>query len=257
MKSALRAALGALLLATALTAPAQEMLQPCRMHNAGRWTTLGDSSLNACLANIDRSVPGYNSQGFKFGAWGDALLAVDEARYYRSSGGGNSWSPIGSKSEMAAAAPQPATQAQPPAPAPSLSQAQPTTPSQSMYETSTLPPVESSSIYGSPLNSTGTPDAEMGAMIETRGAAAAAPPPKAFGGATRSCSLPVGGAWKEKVTTLDDCADALDRSADDYDANGFKYGYWSGIFLAADKTSIYRSSDNEEWSRMRSRGNGP
>lgn len=51
------------------------------------------------------------------------------------------------------------------------------------------------------------------------------------------------------------CIDALDRSANLYDGNGYKYAFWGSDSLIADRNSILSSDAGEDsWTVVRSRG---
>jgi hypothetical protein len=70
----------------------------------------------------------------------------------------------------------------------------------------------------------------------------------------RACSVQVGSNWEVVSNlTLEQCAYELHSSPDRYDENGFKYAYWSGIYLAADAQEVLKSADSRNWERMLTR----
>lgn len=70
----------------------------------------------------------------------------------------------------------------------------------------------------------------------------------------RSCSVYGEGAWKAiGDLSLPACGDALDKTADQYDDNGYKYGYWGKLFLAADAKNILTSDTGNDWTPLRPR----
>lgn len=73
------------------------------------------------------------------------------------------------------------------------------------------------------------------------------------GNERRTCSLLIHGQWTERTLTLDQCAVELDRAPDTYDAEGYKYGYWSGVFLVANQDTVFHSRNNQDWAALRPR----
>lgn len=64
----------------------------------------------------------------------------------------------------------------------------------------------------------------------------------------RPCTVRLNGDWRViPNTSLQQCAAELARTPDIYDQNGFKFGYWSGVYLAADASEVLMSSDNQRW----------
>jgi hypothetical protein len=65
---------------------------------------------------------------------------------------------------------------------------------------------------------------------------------------TRPCTVRLNGDWRVIPNlSLQQCAAELARTPDIYDQNGFKFGYWSGIYLAADASEVLMSRDNQRW----------
>lgn len=195
----------------------------CKAYVADQWDSLGSRSLTSCLETVERTVPDYNAQGFKFGLWGEVLVSADRYYFYRSEDGGKNWRAVGLKTELAKPTETLAPAAEP-APRPDSAAVL-----SAVQEDATVAPKAAAE---EPLT-------------------AKAPPP----GPTedrRSCSVHTGKAWKLIANlTLQECAAKLDESPDNYDANGFKYAYWSGVFLAANASEILRSSsDTESWEPM-------
>lgn len=70
----------------------------------------------------------------------------------------------------------------------------------------------------------------------------------------RSCSVYGEGAWKTVGTLpLPSCGDALDKTPNQYDDTGYKYGYWGKLYLAADVKNILTSDNGEDWTPLRPR----
>jgi hypothetical protein len=65
---------------------------------------------------------------------------------------------------------------------------------------------------------------------------------------TRPCTVRLNGDWRVIPNlSLQQCAAELARTPDIYDQNGFKFGYWSGVYLAADASEVLMSRDNRRW----------
>jgi len=86
-------------------------------------------------------------------------------------------------------------------------------------------------------------------------AAEVLPPPSAVPQVEeRSCSVYGEGAWKAVGNLpLPACGDALDRTPNQYDETGYKYGYWGKLYLAADARNILTSDNGENWTPLRPR----
>ena len=66
------------------------------------------------------------------------------------------------------------------------------------------------------------------------------------------CSLRVAGQWQPRPQlTLEQCADALEKSPEPYDASGYKQAYWQGVFLLAGPKGVYQSRNNSDWTPLR------
>lgn len=239
----------------------------CKVFDGQQWASVGQTSMAVCLTSIDQRVSRYNAQGFKFGMWGQAMLSADSTYFYRSPDGGKNWQALGIHSQFAeaeapaepaaavssgdvvaaveqdayaaavVAAPAPITvepaapvATQPVAPAP-IAEPIPT-PAASV--------VASSAFVETP--------APTPAPTPTPAAPVPAPVASALSVDRRSCSLGMGTAWERiGILTLRECAEALDRMPDQYDQLGFKYGYWNGVFLAANRTEVLSSTDSRSW----------
>ncbi len=244
----MRAALFALLSLSSLDAAAQEAPAAlCRAYDNGQWQTLGRGSLEACLKAVDRAVPGYNSQGFKFGLAGRQLLAADNNYFYRSEDQGRSWSAFGYrgsvKAILDAAAPlQPATR--PVATAAAAAEVLPPPASAPQALSAPQAVVQQAEI---PQPTT----APQAVVAQAAPVAQAAAIPQAE---ERSCSVYGNGAWKSVGSlALPSCGDALDQTPNQYDETGYKYGYWGKLDLAADAKNILTSDNGENWTPLRPR----
>lgn len=179
----------------------QDIPQPCRIHEAGEWQGLGIGSVTSCLKGIDRWVPEYNAQGFKFGYWSRLMLAADQNYFYHSDDGGKSWIPIGLKNQEDV---RKMTERAPDLPGPGGA-------------TPTAPGAKAMTVAYAPVD-------------------------------RRPCSVFEGSAWANRIEmNLEQCAAELSRSSQPLDQNGYRYGYWNGLFLAADKEQVFRSGDGDDW----------
>ncbi|MEC9363369.1 MAG: hypothetical protein VYC42_09110 [Pseudomonadota bacterium] len=234
----------------ALPAPAQDdAARDCKIFDGRAWQSVGTVSRTACLEGIEQWVSEYNSQGFKFGLWGSMMLSADRNYFYRSPDGGKNWEALGLKSDLAvrvAEVPEPAAQAE-----------------ADTAEAVGAMDAQSSGIQGGvPSGGTPAPAYDDGWAVGGETVVEAAPTPapvvesvarapaqpSVSGFDRRSCSLGVSAAWEQiGILTLRECAEALDRSPDSYDELGFKYGYWNGVFLAANASEILSSTDSRSW----------
>jgi hypothetical protein len=226
------------LLLCSIAAPSfaqQPDAQGCRGYDGAQWRPLAGDTLMSCLAAVDAAVSAYNAQGFKFGLWGQMLLSADRYYFYSSRDGGKNWQAVGLKSEVTKT-----TEAVPPPP--------------EVDTNSVLAAVERDSTTSAPAaEAAENPAAVAGAQAGIAVAAAEAVVP-ASTAERRACSVHVGSSW-ELVSnlTLEQCARELHGSPDRYDENGFKYAYWSGIFLAADAQEVLKSADSRSWERVLTR----
>lgn len=258
-----------LLLASA-TAPAMAQDDPprsCQAHIDGQWQLLGTGSVNSCLKGVDRWVPDYNAQGFKFGLWGDTMLSADQYYYYNSDNGGQSWNAVGLKADLAKA-----TDPAPELPGPGAAsvvaaiaveaEANPAAAAAAEAEVEQMPAEDSSSAVTTspaaaapaastkPYTHTAPVVAVNPALVAASASTTQQPTsaPRSSTANRRSCSLHVGGRWQSKVNlTIEQCAAELDKSPNVYDSNGFKYAYWSGVFLAANKYEVLQSPNSGAW----------
>ncbi|MEQ1439364.1 hypothetical protein AAG565_08365 [Fontimonas sp. SYSU GA230001] len=202
----------------------------CSGHVKGQWQPLQADTMMSCLRRVDETVTEYNAQGFKFGLWGRTLLSADRYYFYSSADGGKNWQAVGLKSELTQS-----TDNVPPPPAGTES--------------------AGAGAVGVDAESSRTPSpapADTATQVTPAAAAPAAAgqsPAQTLPAADRrNCSIHVGTNWKLIARlTLEECAQELDKSPDNYDKNGFKYAYWSGIFLAANATEVLKSSDSHKW----------
>ncbi|SFF55342.1 hypothetical protein SAMN04488120_10885 [Fontimonas thermophila] len=206
---------------SATTTIAQEpATEVCKAYIAGEWQTLGSGSLDACLKGLEQWVSDYNEQGFKFSLWGQTLLSADRYYFYQSPDGGRSWQTIGLKSELA----------------------------RRLDAAAALPGPGAGDVVAAIRR-----DADGAATDMTPAAVSASPAqtPRPAASDRRVCSVRQGKDWKRIPNlTLEECAVELDRSPDDYDSNGFKYAYWSGVFLAANRQDVFKSAGTDNWQRV-------
>ncbi len=239
MQQLLRHAVSLVLLGTAsTTAMAQDATDSCKAYLNDQWQTLGEGPLTSCLQAVDRWVPDFNNQGFKFGLWGASLLSVDAHYFYSSQDQGSSWAPLGLKADIVAAAQGPELPGPNAAPVIAAIAAEASS-GAAAYGAAAANAASQAAVSAAPsADEAGTAPAVISATpsrsatVETR----------------RACSIQVNGNWTTAATpTIEQCAAKLAASAGDYDHNGFKYGYWSGIFLAADKKAVYKSESSGNW----------
>lgn len=192
----------------------------CKAYVADKWDSVGSRSLTSCLETVERTVPEYNAQGFKFGLWGEVLVSADRYYFYRSEDGGKNWRAVGLKTELTKPIETPTPAA----------------------ESATQPEPDSDAVLSAVQeDAAATPKAAAEAPVTAKA-------PTAPAQDRRSCSVHTGKAWKLIANlTLQECAAKLDESPDSYDANGFKYAYWSGVFLAANASEVLKSSDSGAW----------
>jgi hypothetical protein len=218
-----------------------EAPRDCKIFDGRQWQGLGTVTRTECLEGIEQWVGEYNAQGFKFGLWGSMMLSADRNYFYRSPDGGKNWEALGLKSELTvrvAEPPEPQAQAEAEAAA-AVEPAEQTEAPAPGYDDSwaAAAPVEIPEPTAAPTP-TPAPSSASSAPVQ--------PPVAGFD--RRSCSLGVSAAWEQiGILTLRECAQALDRSPDNYDELGFKYGYWNGVFLAASAREILSSTDSRSW----------
>lgn len=216
----------ALCLGASLAAPAQEAVMNCQAHADERWESLGDGTLAACLLAVDAHVARVNEQGFKFGLWGGTLISADEYYFYQSGDQGNTWAPAGLKTEIAAVGGslgQPVAATAEVLAAVEAGAEAPVAPTEVVAAAAVPPVVEA---------------------VRPRGPSA----PVLEDGVRRTCSLKVNGQWQKLPDiTIEDCARKLDESPEPAGSNAAKFGYWSGIYLVANRDEILKSQDSNRW----------
>lgn len=236
------ACLALLLCSIAAPSFAQEPdAQGCRGYDGAQWRPLAGDTLMSCLAAVDAAVSTYDAQGFKFGLWGRMLLSADRYYFYTSRDGGKNWQAVGLKSEVTnttdTASPPPEVDAN------SVLAAV-------EQDSTTSPPAETRPGTEPAQSPAAAAGAEAGVAV-----AAAEPAVPASTEERHACSVQVGSNWEVVSNlTLEQCAYELHASPDRYDENGFKYAYWSGIYLAADAQEVLKSADSRNWERMLTRG---
>jgi hypothetical protein len=242
--------LACLLTLTSAPAMAQdEGPRECKIYDGQRWRSVGSVAMMTCLEGIEQTVPQYNAQGFKFGMWGPTMLSTDRLYYYRSPDGGKNWQALGLQSELAAAIALPPVVEAPPASG-SRSEVVAAVEDDATPATAVTP----APVYEQ------APPRSTAPAIEPRSEVAAAAPPSAQITAApsmdrRTCNVGTRAGWDQiGILTLRECAEALDRTPDDFDELGFKYGYWSGVFLAANRDEVLSSSDSRSWQPLVRRG---
>ncbi|MES0874601.1 hypothetical protein [Sinimarinibacterium thermocellulolyticum] len=221
-----------------LAPPAQAedgALRDCKIFDGRRWQGLGALTRAECLEGIEQGVGEYDAQGFKFGLWGATLLSADRTHFYRSDDGGKNWVALGLKAELSTRA----------------AQAESATPEAA----DTAVAAANARADTSPSPAASEPLRPQAASIDALDPPASGPAAAATAPADvldrRSCSLDQGSTWATVgILTLHECAQALDRSPDRYDELGYKYGYWNGVFLAANAREILSSTDSRSWQTL-------
>lgn len=222
----------------------------CKIFDGRQWQGLGTIGRTECLEGIEQWVGEYNAQGFKFGLWGSTMLSADRNYFYRSPDGGKNWEALGLKSDLSirvAEPPEPEAQAESATVAVAESASESVQPAKPTA-TEAAPAYDESWAADEPdESSTAAPVRVLEENLPSTAAASPSTPP-ATGFDRRSCSLGTSAAWDQiGILTLRECAQALDRSPDNYDELGFKYGYWNGVFLAANAREILSSTDSRSW----------
>ena len=231
--------LSLLCLGTAFSAQGQDLPLSCQVHANNTWVAVGSNNQEACLNAIEAQVPDYNAQGFKFGLWGSTLLSADRYYFYQSNDQGATWAPLRLKAEATAAA-APVTRS-----APTIQR------STSDVINSVAADAQAASALMEPVTESAASTAAPATAATSMTAAPAAAVRASSGGDRRVCSLQLQGQWRKLVNlTLDACARELDRSPEPLDANGFKYAYWSGTYLAANQNEILMSPDSKNWGAL-------
>lgn len=253
---------GGLLLATvAPAALAQEAAAGCQAYVDSQWRPEKAESMSGCLIRLDAATSAYDAQGFKFGLWGSTLLSADTSYFYSSMDSGGSWQVVGLKSDIApSGTPQAAAATKPvartgllakvsdfftaadDAPAKDAQNA-----SDAMQPRAVSAEASSTMLVGSAqpaARASGTASASY-----TPARQAVSQRPVANDGEPRnSCNMRIGSRWEVVPNqTLQQCISLFDRSPDQFDNNGFKYGYWSGVYLAANRKEVLQSNDSRDW----------
>ncbi len=220
-----------LCLGAAFAAPAQEPVLNCQAHANDRWESLGDGTLTACLNAVEAHVPRYNEQGFKFGLWGGTLVSADEYYFYRSNDQGSTWSPAGLKSEIASMG---------------GSLGSPSRATSAVLAAVQEEAVAAPAAAAPAATTTAAPAAAAAVVASTRPAGPSAPVIES--GTRRTCSLKINGQWQKFANlTIEDCARKLDLSPETQNPGAAKFGYWSGIYLVANKDEVLKSQDSNRW----------
>jgi hypothetical protein len=246
----LAAVLACLLPLTPAPAMAQdEGPRECKIYDGQSWRSVGSVAMMTCLEGIEQTVSQYNAQGFKFGMWGPTMLSTDRLYYYRSPDGGKNWQALGLQSELAAAIALPPVAEVPPASG-SRSDVVAAVADDAVPATDDTPAPVQEPAPPRPAAPALEPRSEVAAVIQPSAQVAAASSMD-----RRTCNVGTRAGWDQiGILTLRECAQALDRTPDDFDELGFKYGYWSGVFLAANRDEVLSSSDSRSWQPLVRRG---
>lgn len=231
---------------------ADEDRDVCKLMRDELWQATGTLTLAACGQAVAERSDIHESSGVRFGFWGQTLLASTRGALYRSDNGGQSWKPAlnaGPRTppQAASAVGIPALGALAPAasPAPSVPVAMP-----------------------APGPDAGPPAApHLPSRTDAVATASSAPPPAASPspapaatsrvlGADRraNCEIKRDNQWQvQPQQTLADCIGLLERRATPEAASGMLRAYWSGMYLAADRRTIYHSEDGRQWAPLQPR----
>jgi hypothetical protein len=219
-----------------------EAPRECKVYDGQRWRSVGSVSMMTCLEGIEQTVAQYNAQGFKFGMWGQTMLSTDRLYYYRSPDGGKNWQALGLQAEIVAASAPPPTAAEIPAAGERDEVIAAVEQDATPQAASATPPA---------VDEPPAPRSAAPAAASRSEATVAMTPPQSDAAQSvdrRTCNIGTRAGWDQiGILTLRECAEALDRTPDDFDALGFKYGYWSGLFLAANRNEVLSSSDSRSW----------
>ncbi len=262
-------ALSLLLALTAPAAVAAEAEPGCQTYVDSQWQPAKAGSMSGCLLQIDAATTVYDAQGFKFGLWGTTLLSADVRYFYSSMDSGASWQVVG---EKAAITPDSRTPQVAQAPAAQVAAAPTEAPA----------PVKSSGMFSRITDFFTTaddkPETAEEDSLAPRPVTAEMPAPATYGrnerqrvplrndsapavvsqapgsGPLHSCNMRLGSRWEVvNNQTLQQCVALFDRSPDQFDNNGYKYGYWGGIYLAANRSEVLQSGNSRDWTTVLNR----
>ncbi len=278
--------LGLLLIASATSSLAAEADPVCQAYVDAQWRPVDATSMSGCLLQLDTAAAVYDTQGFKFGLWGTTLLSADQTYFYRSMDSGASWQVVGQKASISpvagAGSGTAVAQTERPliaptqkpvaiptekpavAPAASAGASVRTTdfftvagdpPPASSASEEVLTPKPVTADVPAPATVARTESVGQNSVLAAAPTATQPPVPAVTtsqappsGEPRASCNMRLGSRWEVIGNqTLQQCVTLFDRSPDQFDANGYKYGYWGGTYLAADRKEVLQSTNSRDW----------
>ncbi len=267
-------ALGLVLSLSAPAGLAAEAGPGCQTYVDAQWKPAEASSMSRCLLQLDAATTVYDAQGFKFGLWGSTLLSADVTYFYSSMDSGASWQVVGQKASIS---PDPAAgsgtavaQAPKPAAAPGRSSsvfarvsdffvAATDAPAAPAADEEVLTPRPVTADMPAPATIARAETVGQSSVLAATPEARQTPVPTTSqapqsGEARASCNMRLGSRWEVVGNqTLQQCIQLFDRSPDQFDANGYKYGYWGGTYLAADRREVLQSTNSRDWTTVLTR----
>lgn len=248
----------AVLLAAAPAAFAAGSDDGCQVYVDAQWQPAKAESMSSCLLRLDAATTVYDAQGFKFGLWGTTLLSADTAYFYSSMDSGGSWQVVGQKAAITpdgASASVPLAAAKPAPASPGLLArisdfftSSDEAPAADASADAAPTPIVADAALASTLGRTSLAAATGSGSYVPTGQVVSQRPVSSDGEPRNSCNMRIGSRWEVvPAQTLQQCISLFDRSPDQFDANGFKYGYWSGIYLAANRKEVLQSNDSRDW----------
>ncbi|HEY1076188.1 MAG TPA: hypothetical protein VGE51_05825 [Fontimonas sp.] len=241
----------------------------CQTYVDSQWQPAKAASMSGCLLQLDAATTVYDAQGFKFGLWGTTLLSADVRYFYSSMDSGASWQVVGEKAsitpdsrtaQVAQAQPQAAAAAAAEGPAPVKSGGIFSRITDFFTTADDKPQAETEEALAprpvtAEMPAPATYSRNDTAGVPARSGAPAATVSQAPGNEPlHSCNMRLGSRWEVvNNQTLQQCISLFDRSPDQFDSNGYKYGYWGGIYLAANRSEVLQSTNSREWTTVLNR----
>ncbi len=268
--------LGLLLTLSTTSSLATDATPGCQTYVDTQWKPAKATSMSSCLLQLDAATTVYDAQGFKFGLWGTTLLSADGTYFYSSMDSGASWQVVGQKASISSDAATARSTAVAQTGKPAATSAKSTgvfsrvtdffttasdTPAAPSADEEVLKPRPVTADMPAPATvaraeSAGQNNVPAASPATTQPASAVVVTSQApQSGETRaSCNMRLGSRWEVvNNQTLQQCITLFDRSPDQFDANGYKYGYWGGIYLAANRKEVLQSPDSRDWTTVLNR----
>lgn len=238
---------------------AQPLLRPedtgsCQLLRGPVFVSTGSLPLEGCVREIGQRADRYEGSEVRLGFWGQTLIAARAGAVYRSDNGGSSWKPL--HAPYNAVALSPSAVGIPPMKSAQAPRTTPEAPSAPVPPPRPVPP---------PVTVATAPAPAFSSAVVAQRAAPPPPAPRATeplapelaSGQRSNCQVRQNADWVvQPQRTLAECVAALDRSAVNLAPGVMQRAYWGETYLLADRKTIYRSGDGNDWSRLQDRA-GP